>query len=196
VIVLYPTDTIYGLGVVATDPEAVLQLIALKGRPAFAEASAGKRIRPISIVVSDMEMAREYAEVTPLAKMLAETFLPGKLTLVLNAKDNLPVQLTGGTGTIGIRIPNHPVPLQLVRDLGKPITATSANVADLPTLKTPKEILAQFGERAGMITKIIDEGALPESLPSTVVDARGERVAVLRAGAVSEQDLVSSFDSI
>jgi L-threonylcarbamoyladenylate synthase len=135
-----------------------------------------------------MAMAEQYAEVTPLARKLAEKFLPGKLTIVLNAKDSLPERLTGGTGTIGIRIPNHPVPLQLVRGLGRPITATSANVADMPTLETPKEILAQFGEKMPWITEVIDEGALPPSLPSTVVDARGEKPVVIREGAVSRAE--------
>ena len=181
--ILYPTDTLYGLGVDATDASAVSRLVELKGRD---------EKKPISIVVTDMEMADEYAVVTPLAKKLAEKFLPGKLTIVLNAKSNLPEQLTAGTGTVGIRIPNHPVPLELVRKIGKPITATSANVADLPTLKTPKEILVQFAGRAWMITEVIDEGALPESEPSTVVDARGEIPIIVRAGAVSEEEILRS----
>ena len=141
-IYLYPTDTIYGLGVDATDAEAVSQLFELKGR---------NENKPISIVVSDLKMAETYAEVTLLAKKLAKKFLPGKLTIVLTAKDALASAITAGTGTVGIRIPNHPVPLQLVRDIGKPITATSANVADMPTLHSVPEILEQFGEKKIMI---------------------------------------------
>lgn len=179
-IVLYPTDTIYGLGVDATNADAVSRLIELKGRD---------EKKPISIVVSDMAMAHEYADVTLLAEKLAAKFLPGRLTIVLNAKDSLPSKLTAGTGTVGIRIPNHPVPLGLVQKMGKPITATSANVADLPTLKTPKEILAQFADRRDMITEVIDEGALPESLPSTVVDARGTVPIILREGAISSTEI-------
>ncbi|MBX9765183.1 threonylcarbamoyl-AMP synthase [Patescibacteria group bacterium] len=177
--ILYPTDTIYGLGVDATDPEAVSRLFVLKGRD---------EKKPISIVVSDIEMMRQYAEVTPLAEKLVAKFLPGKLTIVLNAK-NLPDNLTAGTGTVGIRIPNHPVPMRLVRELGKPITATSANVAGRSTMNSVSEILSQFGERASMVTEVIDEGMLPESLPSTVVDARGERPVVLREGAIPAEAL-------
>lgn len=184
-IVLYPTDTLYGLGVDATDPEAVLQLIKLKGRD---------EKKPISIVVSDMEMAEQYAEVTPLARTLAEKFLPGKLTIVLSAKDTLPVQLTAGTGTVGIRIPNHPVPLQLVKELGKPITATSANVADMPTMRTVSEILKQFGEKSVLIHHKKEWGnELPESAASTVVDARGRVPVVLRVGAISDTELSESI---
>jgi L-threonylcarbamoyladenylate synthase len=179
-IILYPTDTIYGLAVDATDADAVSRLFELKGR---------NENKPISIVVSDLEMMRNYAVVTPLAEKLAAKFLPGKLTLVLDAKDTLPKEITAGTGTVGIRIPNHPVAMRLVAELGKPISATSANVADLPTLKTPQEILGQFGERVGMITDVIDEGELPESLPSSVVDARGNAPKVIREGAVSVEEI-------
>lgn len=190
-IILYPTDTLYGLGVDATDPQAVLELIQLKGRPTFAEASVDKKRKPISIVVPDLEMAETYAVVTPLAKKLAEKFLPGKLTLVLEAKEELAPAISAGTGTVGIRIPNHPVPMRLVRELGKPITATSANVADMPTLRTVPEILAQFGKRADLIYQVIDEGELPESLPSTVVDARGNTSVILREGAISKKEILA-----
>lgn len=95
-VTLYPTDTVYGLGVDATDAEAVLRLRELKG-------SGGEK--HYSIVVSDMAMMRQYAEVTPLAERLAAKFLPGKLTLILNMK-GLPKELSDD-GTIGIRIPAH-----------------------------------------------------------------------------------------
>jgi len=177
-IILYPTDTLYGLGVDATDPEAVLRLKELKGR------DEGK---PISVVVFDRVMLEEYAEVTPLAEKLAEAFLPGKLTLVLHAKPVLAESgIVGPDGSVGFRIPNHTVPLRLVRELGKPITATSANVSGMSPEKTPEKILTQFGEKASWVTNVIDEGVLPESLPSTVVDARGETPDILREGDISE----------
>ena len=179
-ILLYPTDTLYGLGVDALNVEALKKLRALKGR------EDGK---PISIVVSDMEMAEEYAEVTPLALKLTEAFLPGKLTLILNAKDSLPAELTAGTGTVGVRIPNNILCLNIARELGRPYTATSANVSDMDPKNSVPEILAQFGARAGMIDRIIDVGELLESLPSTVVDVRGPAPHVIREGAISETDI-------
>ena len=178
-LVLFPTDTIYGLGVDATDPEAVTHLRELKGR---------EDKKPISIMVSDMEMMEVYAVVTPLAKRLAEKFLPGKLTLVLEAR-NLPDELTSGTKTIGIRMPKHLLCMQLVNQLGKPVTATSANVSGKETEKTPEKILAQFGEKADWITKVFDLGELPESAPSTVVDARGKVPIVIREGAIPREDI-------
>lgn len=183
-ILLYPTDTLYGLGVDVLNIEALKKLRTLKGR------EEGK---PISIVASDMKMAEEYAEVTPLALNLAEAFLPGKLTLILNAKESLPAELTAGTGTVGVRIPNHILCLNIARELGRPYTATSANVSDMDSKSTVPEILAQFGARASMIDRAIDVGELLESLPSTVVDARGETPHIVREGAISKEDIQNTF---
>ncbi|MDE2078802.1 MAG: threonylcarbamoyl-AMP synthase [Patescibacteria group bacterium] len=182
-IVLFPTDTLYGLGVDALNPEAIRKLKELKGRD---------EKKPVSVIVADMAMAAAYADVTPLAARLAEKFLPGKLTLVLTAKPNLPEELTAGTGTIGIRMPKHVLCLNLARELGRPITATSANVAGEESERSVPDILAQFGERAGMIGKIIDVGELPESKPSTVVDARGEKPVILRDGAISKEAIAAA----
>ncbi len=161
-IILYPTDTLYGLGVDATNPEAVGALRALKGRD---------EKKAISIVVADLAMAEEYAIVTPLAKKLAAQFLPGKLSIVLTATDMLPIELTAGTGTVAIRIPDHPVPLQLVKELGKPITATSANIADMPTEASVEAILKQFWRqrithhpryrRGSIVRRALDPGRRP-----------------------------------
>lgn len=177
-VLLYPTDTIYGLGVDALNVEALKRLRALKGR------EEGK---PISIVVADMAMANEYAVVTPLALKIAEAFLPGKVTLILEAKPNVPEELTAGSGTVGVRIPNHLICLNLARELGRPYTATSANVSDKETKKTPQEILEQFGAKATHIGRVIDTGELSASLPSTVVDARGQAPIVVREGAVDKE---------
>ncbi|MEK7613733.1 MAG: L-threonylcarbamoyladenylate synthase [Patescibacteria group bacterium] len=181
-IVLYPTDTLYGLGVDATNPEAVLRLQDLKGR--------GEE-KPISIVVSDLAMMKNYAIVTPLAERLITQFLPGKLTLVLCSKPGFQTPgVVGADGSVGIRIPNHPTPLRLVRELGKPITATSANVSGMVPESTPQKILAQFKEKASWITEVFDEGALPENDASTVVDARGDKPVILREGAIAVSEIM------
>lgn len=176
VIILYPTDTVYGLGVDARDREAVLRLRELKG-------SGGEK--HYSIAVSDLAMMRQYADVTPLAERLAAKFLPGKLTIILTAK-NLPRELSRD-GTIGIRIPDHPVVQELIKKIGGPVTATSANVSGLPPQNSVGEILSQFGEKKIMI---YHNPAWPQSLqkspPSTVVDARGEKPIMIREGAISE----------
>lgn len=182
-IILYPTDTLYGLGVDATSPEMVRKLKELKER--------GDE-KHISIAVSDADMLRQYVEVTPLAERLIETFLPGKLTIVLKPK-NLPAELGTEMGEIGIRIPAREEILELIREFGRPITATSANVSGMPTEKTPRAILAQFGDKSHEITQVIDRGELPPSEPSTVVDARGGVPIIIRPGAISE---VAIFDAV
>ena len=185
-IVLYPTDTVYGLGVDAMNAKAIRHLQELKER--------GEQ-KPISIAVSDLEMAKKYAVVTPLAQKLAEKFIPGKLTLVLTAKNILPSELTAGTGTVGIRIPDHPIARALVKGFGKPITATSANITDMPSLNSVPEILTQFGKKSVMIYHNDIPQSLPPSEPSTVVDARGETPVILRVGAVSERAIKASVDA-
>ena len=182
-IILYPTDTLYGLGVDATNPKMVQKLNLLKGRGSE---------KHLSIAVADSTMLQKYAVITPLAEQLIEKFLPGKLTIVLKPK-NLPEELGTSTGEIGIRIPAQGQVLELVREFGKPITTTSANVSGMAPERIPENILKQFGEKAHMITKVIDIGELPPSEPSTVVDARGEKPVIIREGAISK---VAIFESV
>ncbi len=181
---LYPNDTVFSLGVDATDVAEINALRDLKG------SGGDKRY---SVVVSGMEMMRQYADVTPLAERLAAKFLPGKLTLILNAK-GLPKELSDD-GTIGMRIPAHDVPLQLVRKMGRPITTTSANVSGQPTLTSVPEIHDQFGDKYYLL-KREEEWAmwLPPSAPSTVVDARGEVLIIIRAGAIKSEDIAKSVE--
>lgn len=181
-IYLYPTDTLYGLGVDATDPEAINVLRALKGE--------GREGKHFSITVSDLAMLDEYAYVTPLAEKLIEKFLPGKITIVLKPR-NLPSELGVGTDEVGVRIPNNQLALNLIEKIGKPITATSANVSGMPTKDTPAEILEQFGNNAHLITDVIDGGQLVASDPSTVVDARDEEPIIIREGAIPTHDILS-----
>lgn len=178
-IALYPTDTLYGLGVDATNSEMIQKLKDLKGR--------GDE-KHISIAVSGIEMLERYAEITPLAEKLIEKFLPGKLTIVLKPKD-LPLELGTEGVEVGVRIPAHEKTLELIRKFGKPITATSANISGMPVEKTPEKILKQLGNKASEITQIIDEEELSPSEPSTVVDARGEEPIIIREGAISKKKI-------
>lgn len=183
--ILYPTDTVYGLGVDATSVEAIRALRALKGGTTVMD-------KKYLVAVDGLDMARTIAKVTPLAERLAERFWPGALSLVLEST-LFPEELTCGTGTVAVRMPNHPTALALVKEFGKPITSTSANLTGQPTMSSIQEILAQFGEKASMITRIIDGGTLPESKPSTLVDVRGETPLILRVGAISEVAILGSL---
>jgi L-threonylcarbamoyladenylate synthase len=153
-VIVYPTDTIYGLGADALSPEGCARVYELKGRP---------ENNPIHVVVADLSMAETVVELTPLACKLAEQFLPGALTLVLPAKPGVAEILTGGTGTLGIRIPNHPVCLEIARQLGRPFTATSANISGTGDCRSLEAVRVSFGEKIGEIAYMVDGGELPRA---------------------------------
>lgn len=184
-IILYPTDTVYGLGVDATSVEAIRALRALKGGTTVMD-------KKYLVAVDGLDMVRAIAKVTPLAERLAARFWPGALSLVLEST-LFPEELTCGTGTIAVRMPNHPAALALVKEFGKPITSTSANLTGEPTMSSVQEILAQFGEKASMVTRVIDGGTLLQSVPSTIVDVRGDTPVIIRAGAISEVAILEAL---
>jgi L-threonylcarbamoyladenylate synthase len=183
--ILYPTETIYALGVKALDDREVKSLFQLKGR------EEGKAV---SWLVRDIADIQRYAQMDALALTLAERFLPGPLTLVLGARDEVPRSLISPDGTVGFRISSDPAAAQLIAsfmdEYDMPLTCTSANVSGLPTLSTPKEILLQFGDRARMIDVVYDGGAR-SGVSSTVVRVLDGQVTVLREGAIPSAILLS-----
>lgn len=179
-VILYPTDTLYGLGAHAFSDEAVDKIYEIKGRDE-------KKL--IHCIVADITMAEEYAEVTDDAKLLFERLLPGGLTLILKKREGVSGGIARNIDTIGIRIPNSDFCIQLARAFERPFTATSANVASLPPQRSVDAILEQLGEAAVNIDLVIDAGELPESTPSTVVDLSGEEPAILRDGVIPAADV-------
>lgn len=174
----FPTETFYGLGAHALDAEAVERVFAAKGRPPE---------KPLIVLVEAVAMAERLSRgISPRARELMARYWPGPLTLVLPAADDLPPQVTGGTGTVSVRVPGHPLALALVRAAGIPITAPSANLsgADPPT--TAEEVRAGLG---GRIDLILDGGPTAGGLASTILDVTTEPPRVLRAGAVAVLDL-------
>jgi L-threonylcarbamoyladenylate synthase len=163
-IVIYPTDTIYGLGGDAFSEEAILRVYEAKKRPLS---------NPLSIAVCDLEMIHGVARVDEYALTFLTRFLPGPVTVVLPAKSCVPGMLTGGTGMIGIRFPNHPLALELISAFDSPVTATSANVTGAKDPVIPEECRVPHD-------LLIDGGRLP-GIPSTVVDLISRKI--LRTGA-------------
>lgn len=178
-IVLYPTDTIYGLAVDATNARALRNLRELKGREAK---------KPVSIVVPSIEAIGTYGVMNDASRALAERFLPGALTLVLPAKDAVPSELVLAGG-VGIRIPDDPFCLALARTFGKPYTATSANRSGREPGSTVESILTQFGSGAHGIDLVIDDGERKGRMASTVVTTVSGTPYVLREGAISRETL-------
>ncbi|MEE8402734.1 MAG: L-threonylcarbamoyladenylate synthase [Candidatus Hydrothermarchaeaceae archaeon] len=173
-LVIYPTDTLYGLGCNALDESAVEQVFAAKNRQAS---------KPLPIAVSDIPMLKRYAELTDTGERLAEAFLPGALTLVLK-KRNLPDVLTGGLPKVGVRIPKSDIALRLIELSGAPITATSANISGNPPPVSAEDAASQIKEA----DIVLDEGLLAGSAPSTVVDLTG-KPKILRDGVIKRGEL-------
>lgn len=184
-IVALPTDTVYGLGAAANIPQAVERVYTVKGRP---------RQMALPLLLADTSQISEVAEsVSPVAWLLAKSFLPGALTLVLPKSSSVPDIVTAGGETVAVRIPAHPVPLALVLGLGAPILGTSANLSGKPSALTAGEVYAQFGDK---IDLIIDGGRSPGGRESTVVDVTGEIPVVLREGAIALSELKQVCGSI
>jgi L-threonylcarbamoyladenylate synthase len=176
-VVVFPTETVYGLGVDARSADAVARLVALRGR------DEGK---PILVLVTDVAMAETVvAEMPESARRLAARFWPGPLTLVLPARRDLPAPLTAGTGTIGVRVPGHPDALALVGGLGRPVTAPSANP---PGAESPRTLAVARSYFTDGVAAWVDAGTLRGGA-STVAAVEPGGVRVLRPGPVSEAAL-------
>jgi L-threonylcarbamoyladenylate synthase len=184
-LVAIPTDTVYGVGVALDAPDGLPRLFAAKDRPLD---------RAIVLLVADLEQAASVGVVSPAARVLAERFWPGGLTLVLaQAPDaTLPAALTAGAATIGVRLPDHDCPRELARALG-PLPVTSANLSGHPDARDAAAVLAQLG---GRIDLVLDGGPARGGTPSTVVDCTGEEPKVLRPGEISAETLWVALEAL
>ena len=178
-VIAYPTDTVYGLGADPKNIRAVRKLFSIKGRQAD---------RPILLLIKDASEVRDWAsEVNPAAERLMKKFWPGPLTLVFKAKPNVMTELTGGTGTIGLRVPGNALTRQLLAALGTALTGTSANISGRPSLCTAREASEVIG---GMVDLVLDGGRAEGGNPSTVVDVSSERPKVIREGAIPSPEIL------
>ena len=181
-LVAIPTETVYGLAVRADDAAAVARLFAAKGRPSD---------NPLIVHVATVEDITQVArEITPLARRLLEHFAPGPLTVVLAARDDLPRAVTGGLDTVAVRVPDHPIALEVLRRCGTALAAPSANRSSRPSPTRAEHVLADLD---GRIAAVVDAGPTRVGLESTVVDARGSTWNLLREGAVTREDILAAL---
>ncbi len=179
-LLVYPTDTVYGIGVDPLNAEALERLRAAKHR---------LEQKPILLIAHSIDAASTAVDrFTAAALTLANAFWPGPLTLILPARSSLPVQVTQNSGTVGVRIPSSPTCLLLAELFGGPVTSTSANVAGEPTPGTVDEIETMLGES---IDLYLDAGPLANRKPSTIVDMTIDPPRILRDGAVSRELLTA-----
>lgn len=177
-LVVFPTETVYGLGANAIDPDAVARIFAAKGRPAT---------NPLIVHVADaQELPAVAVEVPPLAGKLIDAFWPGPLTLVLPKNAKVPDAVTAGGPTVAVRQPNHSLALELLRAAGVPVAAPSANRSGELSPTTADHVLSSLNDR---IDFVLDGGPCPGGLESTVLDVTGPVPRLLRPGLVSVEQL-------
>jgi len=186
-IILYPTETVYALGVNSLDKKAWQALCKLKQR---------SDKQPASWLVRDIEDMRKYAEVGEVATRLVEKCMPGPITLVLPAKKTVPNWAQSAAGMVSFRMSPDPQARELIASYMKehdvPLTCTSANIHGLAPEPDVAGILSQFGKAASLITATIDGGKRVE-MPSTVVAVKNEKLTILRVGPVSIEKLAAAL---
>lgn len=175
-LVVYPTETVYGLGADPFDETAVKRVFLAKRRPFD---------MPLSIAVSDISVAEHVAELDENAYRLAKAFLPGPLTLLVKKRPVLPDIVTASLPEVGIRIPDHPVALRMLEDFG-PIVSTSANVHSHPNPVTVEEAMADLGQS---VATYVDGGPCKVGTPSTIVQIIDGTVEVIRYGAIPKEKI-------
>jgi L-threonylcarbamoyladenylate synthase len=181
-VVAIPTDTLYGLAADVFNPSAIDRVFAVKGR---SEHLA------LPVLVSGWEQVERVAiDLPPRARGLAKQFWPGALTLVVLKAPGVPDRLTAGGPTVAVRMPAHPVPIELMKRLGGPITGTSANVSGGADPSTWDELTAQIG---GRVDQIFKSGPAPAGTASTVVDITSDGPKLLREGVIPFELVLASW---
>ena len=177
-VIVFPTETLYGLGADALNSAAVEQVFQLKGRDPS---------NPIPVLVADQEMLLTLVtDIPKTAKALMNHFWPGPLTLVLPARRGIPRRLVNSTGGIGVRVSSQPIATQLVQALGRPVTATSANPSGQEPARNIAEAKKYF---AGKIEIFVDGGALTAKTGSTVVEVIENSVTIIREGQINSSEI-------
>ena len=184
-LVAVPTETVYGLAGNGLDADAVARIYDVKGRPA---------IKPLSLLVPDMTVAETVcAKIPKAARKLAEAFWPGPLTIVLPRNAVVPDIVTAGGATVGLRCPDHPKTLELLRLTGVPLAAPSANISDMPSPKSAQDVLAYFD---GKIDCIIDGGTCTLGTESTIIDLSAAPHKIIRQGALAEDKIRQTLEEV
>ena len=177
-LVAFPTETVYGLGALATDANAAKKIYAAKGRPSD---------NPLIIHIADPSDAERYAYTCPLYYKLADAFMPGPLTVILPKKSTVPNEVTGGLDTVAIRCPAHPIAKAIIEAADTAIAAPSANLSGSPSPTEGAHVIADLN---GRIEAIVDGGSAEIGLESTIVKIDGDSLTLLRPGAITRDALL------
>lgn len=179
--VIIPTDTVYGLAVDASDERAVRKVFRIKKRP---------ETKPVPLIIRDLAMAKELSFIDKRLERILNFIWPGPVTVLLEKKFNLPEIVTAGKRTIGLRIPDYKITHLLIELVGRPLTATSANISGQPPSTKLEEVLTQFRKEFFRPDLVLDAGELKFSEPSTVLDLTSKKPKIIRIGPVNPQKLM------
>jgi len=183
-VISFPTQYLYGLGADALNAKAVDRVFDIKQRPYN---------KPVSVLIKNRTVLADLvAHIPPAASRIMDNFWPGWITIVFEAKDTLPINLTAGTGKIGVRLPGHPVALALVNSVDGPVTATSANIAGNAGCSRISEFDFHVVEKLDLI---LDAGPLKGGIGSTVIDVTANVPEILREGSVSSKHILTVLNS-
>lgn len=177
-LVAFPTETVYGLGAIATDSSAAKKIYSAKGRPSD---------NPLIIHIADPKDAEKYALTSPLYYKLSKAFMPGPLTVIMPKRKTVPSEVTGGLDTVAIRCPSHPIAKALITLVGDAVAAPSANLSGSPSPTAGHHVIKDM---SGRIDAIIDGGCCEIGLESTIVKIDGDALTLLRPGAISPDALL------
>ena len=181
-IVVFPTETVYGIGTNGLDKEAIERLYKVKERPLN---------KPISLLVSDFEMIEKVAkDITEIEYNIMKKFFPGPLTIILNKRDIVPDIVTSGGSTVGIRMPDEEITRKLIEYAGVPIAAPSANISGKPSEIDVQDIIKEFGNK---VDYYIDGGKSKLGISSTIVKVENNTIKILREGSISKKEIENAI---
>ena len=175
-VVAFPTETVMGLGVVYDNIDAYNRLNKIKGRP---------EDKPYTMMLSSVSEIAKYAEIDERAQKVIDAYLPGPLTILLKAKENVPVYVTHDTGVIGIRVPSFPILNELLNIIDKPLLVPSANPSNMPPAVTVEQVLIYFNDTLDYIVNNNSK----QDLPSTIVDLSSNEVKIVREGNIKKEEV-------
>lgn len=179
-VVIYPTETVYGIGCIPSDPDAAMRICEIKGR---AE-------NPLPLICGDIEMARKVVQFNITAEKLAKAFWPGPLMFILPSKVVYPMWVTHGKKTLGLRVPGDEVPRKLAELAGGVIVSTSANKSGEPPATTAKEAFRATGYKVDLV---VDGGPSPDGKSSTIIDLSGKEMWILRSGPITGTQIMEAL---
>lgn len=183
-VIVYPTDTLYGLGTNAFNIKAILKVFKIKKQPSN---------KPISVIVKDINMARRIACIDSKVERMLRNIWPSPITIILRKKEIIPYALTADTETIAIRIPDDNFAADIAKCLDFPITATSANISGKKDLLSPEDIVTTFTREKVRPDIFIDRGSIENPEPSTIIDLTSNIPKIVRIGVVGKKRMLELF---